>query len=67
MEYLGNQIDNIMEPARFHLNVLLWNCSGISNSDAINTIHDLVDSHHLDIMIGTKTMHNKDRFREVAD
>lgn len=67
MDYLNNNADNTMGPARFHLDVLLWNCRGISNRDAVNTLADLVEAHRPDIFIVTETRMQRDRIRQVAD
>lgn len=66
MDFGLTSIDNISAPYRFHSSILLWNCQGLGNPDAIDAAKDLCDIHKPDILILTKTRLESNRALEAA-
>lgn len=59
-------IDNISVLSRFHSTMLLWNCRGLMNPDAVDTARDLCGMHRPDVLILTETRVDRDRAPGMA-
>lgn len=66
MDLGSNTADNIFVPARFRSTVLLWNCRGLVNSNALDTTRDLCSVHKPEVLILTETRLDQDRALEMA-
>lgn len=66
MEEQEQMVDNVSTPLRHSLVVLVWNCRGLGNKAAMNAVRDLIEAHHPDIVILTKTRMARERVDRVA-
>lgn len=52
---MESPIDNMSAPKTFNLVILFWNYCGLGNEHTLNAMRDLVYTHHLDVLVITKT------------
>lgn len=49
-----------------NITILAWNCRGLGNDNAVDAVRDVIDAHHPDIVILTKTRIPLERSERVA-